>query len=50
MNESARGGSNMVGAMLTSGHVSVICSAMLLYVVPYTGRETLCFSMRLSAG
>jgi hypothetical protein len=33
----------LLRAMLTSGHVSVVCPAMFVYIVPYTWRETLCF-------
>jgi hypothetical protein len=36
--------------MHTSGHISVVCPAMLVYIVPYAGGQRLCFSTTASAG
>lgn len=37
-------------ARLTSGHISVVCSAMLVHIVPYARREGLRFAVHSSAG
>jgi hypothetical protein len=38
-------------AMLTSGHISVVCSAMVVHIIPYTRRERLRFpASRQQAG
>jgi hypothetical protein len=37
-------------ARLTSGHISVVCSAMLVHIVPYARREGLRFAVQSSAG